>query len=92
MYAISTSTLMAYFAFLAIVHAVLAVLFYFGTWDIGVGYVFDYDVPAWLIAVLDGSAAYLLWLRYRRGLIARGSVLSSHWWPQPSWWPGRCGL
>jgi hypothetical protein len=67
MYAISTWTLMAYFAFLAIVHAVLAVLFYFGIWDTGVGYVFDYDVPAWLIAVLDGSAAYLLWLGYRRG-------------------------
>jgi hypothetical protein len=66
-YAISTWTLIAYFALMAIVHAVLTVLFYVGIWDTGVGYVFDYDVPAWLIAVLDGSAAYLLWLGYRRG-------------------------
>ena len=66
-YAISTWTLIAYFALLAVVHVVLTVLFYLGIWDTGVGYVFDYDVPAWLIAVLDGSAAYLLWSGYRRG-------------------------
>jgi hypothetical protein len=43
------------------------VLFYLGIWDTGVGYVFDYDVPAWLIAVVDGLAAYLLWSGYRKG-------------------------
>ena len=47
---------------------VLTVLFYLGIWDTGVGYVLDYDLPAWLIAVLDGSATYLLWLGYRRGI------------------------
>ena len=66
-YAISTWTLIAYFALMATIHVVLTVLFNIGIWDIGVGYVFDYDVPAWLIAVLDGSAAYLLWSAYRRG-------------------------
>jgi len=66
-YAISTWTLITYFALMAVVHVVLTVLFYLGIWDTGVGYIFDYDVPAWLIAVLDGSAAYLLWLGYRRG-------------------------
>jgi hypothetical protein len=66
-YAISTWTLITYFALMAVVHVVLTVLFYLGIWDTGVGYIFDYDVPAWLIAALDGSAAYLLWLGYRRG-------------------------
>jgi hypothetical protein len=66
-YTISTWTLIAYFALMAAIHLVLTVLFYLGIWDTGVGYVFDYDVPPWLIAVLDGSAAYLLWSGYRRG-------------------------
>jgi hypothetical protein len=67
-YAISTWTLITYFSLMAIVHLVLTVLFYLGIWDTGVGYVLDYDVPAWLITILDGSAAYLLWMGYRRGI------------------------
>jgi hypothetical protein len=66
--AISTWTLIGYFSLMAIVHLVLTVLFYLGIWDTGVGYVLDYDVPAWLITILDGSAAYLLWMGYRRGI------------------------
>jgi hypothetical protein len=53
---------------MAVVHVVLTVLFYLGVWDTGVGYFLDYDWPAWLIALLDGSAAYLLWVGYRRGV------------------------
>jgi hypothetical protein len=37
-------------------------------WDTGVGYFLDYDWPAWLIALLDGAAAYLLWVGYRTGV------------------------
>lgn len=66
-YAVSTWTLIGYFSLMAIVHAVLTVLFYLGIWDTGVGYVLDYDAPAWLITILDGSAAYLLWMGYYRG-------------------------
>jgi hypothetical protein len=66
-YAISTWTLIAYFTLMAVIHLVLTVLFYLGIWDTGVGYVLDYDVPAWLITILDGSAAYLLWMAYRKG-------------------------
>jgi hypothetical protein len=67
-YAISTWTLIGYFSLMAVVHLVLTVLFLFGIWDTGVGYVLDYDVPAWLITILDGVAAYLLWTAYRRGI------------------------
>ena len=67
-YAISTWTLIGYFSLMAVVHLVLTVLFLFGIWDTGVGYVLDYVVPAWLITILDGVAAYLLWTAYRRGI------------------------
>jgi hypothetical protein len=53
---------------MAAVHLVLTVLFYLGIWDTGVGYVLDFDVPAWLITILDGAAAYMLWVAYRRGI------------------------
>jgi hypothetical protein len=53
---------------MAIVHVVLTLLFYLGVWDTGVGYFLDFELPAWLIAALDGSAAYLLWVGYRRGV------------------------
>lgn len=66
-YAVSTWALIGFFSLMAFVHLVLTVLFYLGFWDTGVGYVLDYDVPAWLITILDGSAAYLLWIGYRRG-------------------------
>lgn len=53
---------------MAVIHLVLAVLFYLGIWDTGVGFFLDYDWPAWLIALLDGSAALLLLLGYKRGV------------------------
>ncbi len=67
-YAISTWTLIGYFSLMAVAHLVLTVLFYLGIWDTGVGYVLDFDVPAWMITILDGAAAYMLWVGYRRGL------------------------
>jgi hypothetical protein len=33
----------------------------------GVGYVLDSEWPAWLITIIDGVAAFLLWCGYRRG-------------------------
>ena len=60
--------LIFYFGVMAIIHVVLAVLFWLGVWDTGVGYFLDFDLPAWVIAVLDGSAAYFLWMGYRKGL------------------------
>jgi hypothetical protein len=66
-YAISTWALIVYFGGMAVIHVVLTVLFYLGVWDTGVGYFLDYEWPGWLIALLDGSAAYLLWVGYRRG-------------------------
>ena len=55
---------------MAIIHVALTVLFYLGVWDTGVGYFLDFDWPAWLIALLDGTAAYFLWLGYRGGSIS----------------------
>lgn len=65
-YGVSTWALIVYFGVMALVHVVLAVLFYVGVWDTGVGYFLDYDWPAWLIGLLDGLAAFLLWAGYRR--------------------------
>lgn len=67
-YAISTWALIIYFALMTAAHIVLTVLFHLGIWDTGVGYVFDYQWPVWLIALLDGSAAYLMWAGYKRGV------------------------
>jgi len=67
-YAVSTWMLIGYFSLMAVVHLVLTVLFYLGIWDTGVGYVLDFDVPAWPITILDGAAVYLLWVGYRRGI------------------------
>ena len=53
---------------MAVVHLALTILFYLGIWDTGVGYVLDFHVPAWLITILDGTAAYVLWVAYRRGI------------------------
>jgi hypothetical protein len=66
-YAIATWTLIVVFTLFAIAHLVLTVLFYIGVWDTGVGYVLDYEWPAWLITIIDGVAAFLLWSGYRRG-------------------------
>ena len=67
-YAISTWALVGYFSLMTVAHFVLTVLFYLGIWDTSVGYLLDFDVPAWLITILDAAAAYLLWLGYRRGI------------------------
>ena len=66
-YAIATWTLIVLFSFFAAAHVVLTVLFYAGVWDTGVGYVLNYEWPAWLITLIDGAAAFLLWSGYRRG-------------------------
>lgn len=55
------------FGFMAIAHVVLTVLFYTGVHDTGVGFFFDWEWPAWLIAVIDGAVAWLLWFAYKRG-------------------------
>jgi len=52
---------------MAIAHVVLTVLFYLGVWDTGFVYVLDYEWPAWLITIIDGTAAFLFWFAYRRG-------------------------
>jgi hypothetical protein len=66
-YAIATWALIVLFVFMAIAHVVLTVLFYLGIHDQGFGYVASYEWPAWLVTILDASAAVLLWIGYRRG-------------------------
>lgn len=66
-YAIATWFLIGLFTIFAAAHLVLTVLFYIGVWDTGVGYVLDFEWPAWLITLLDATAAALLWSGYRRG-------------------------
>ena len=65
-YAIATWFLIGLFAFFAVAHVVLTVLFFIGVWDTGVGYVLDYEWPAWLITLIDALAASSLWYGYRR--------------------------
>lgn len=60
--------LIVYFGVMAIIHVVLAVSFWLGVWDTGVGYFLDFDLPAWVIALLDASAAFFLWMGYRKGM------------------------
>lgn len=67
-YAVSTWALIVYFGLMAVIHVVLSLSYLLGLWETGVGYFLDYDWPAWLIALLDGSAALLLWIGYRRGV------------------------
>ena len=50
---------------MAAAHVVLTVLFHTGVHDTGVGYVFDWEWPAWLITIIDGTVAWLLWFAYR---------------------------
>lgn len=66
-YAIATWALIVLFSFFAVTHVILTVLFYTGVWDTGVGYVLNYEWPAWLITLIDGAAVFLLWSGYRRG-------------------------
>jgi len=72
-YVVATWVLIGLFSFFAVAHLVLTVLFLIGVWDTGVGYVLDYEWPAWLITLIDGVAALLLWSGYRRGS-------SRPWW------------
>ena len=65
-YGVASWILIGLFAFLAVAHVVLTVLFYTGVHDTGVGYVFDWEWPVWLIVIIDGSVAWLLWFAYRR--------------------------
>jgi hypothetical protein len=58
--------LVGLFTFMAAAHVVLTVLFYTGVHDTGVGYVFDWEWPAWLITIIDATVAWLLWFAYRR--------------------------
>lgn len=59
--------LIGLFAFLAAAHVVLTLLYYTGVHDTGVGYVFEWEWPAWLITIIDATVAWLLWFAYRRG-------------------------
>lgn len=65
-YGVSTWVLVGLFTLLAIAHVVLTVLFYLGIHDTGVGFVFDWEWPAWLITIMDGSAAWMFWYAHRR--------------------------
>jgi cytochrome bd-type quinol oxidase subunit 2 len=69
-YATATWALIVLFGLLAAVHVVLTILFYAGVHDQGFGYFFSSEWPAWLITVLDGAAAAMLWFGYRRGVEA----------------------
>jgi hypothetical protein len=66
-YGISTWILIGLFALLAVSHVVMTVLFYVGVVDQGFGYIFGFEWPSWLITLLDGLAAVMLWFAYRRG-------------------------
>jgi hypothetical protein len=66
-YGVSNWILIGLFALLAMIHVVMTVLFYVGVLDQGFGYMFDFEWPAWLITLLDGSVAVMLWFAYRRG-------------------------
>ena len=59
--------LIGLFTFLAGAHVVLTVLFYTGVHDTGVGFVLDWEWPAWIITIIDAAVAWLLWFAYRRG-------------------------
>ena len=65
-YKVSTWALVGLFALMAVAHVVLTVVFYLGIHDTGVGFVFGWEWPAWLITIMDGSAAWMYWYAYRR--------------------------
>ena len=77
-------------------HVVLTVLFYTGVHDTGVGYVLDWEWPAWLITVIDATIAASLWFAYRRGageprqglistIVAASMALARAAWMAPLW-------
>jgi hypothetical protein len=66
-YGVASWILIGLFAFLAAAHVVLTLLYYTGVHDTGVGYIFGWEWPAWLITIIDATVAWLLWFGYRRG-------------------------
>ena len=66
-YGVSTWILIVLFALLAVIHVAMTVLYYVGVVDQGFGYIFSFEWPSWLITLLDGLAAAMLWFAYRRG-------------------------
>ncbi len=66
-YGASSWILIGLFALLAVIHVAMTVLFYVGVVDQGFGYIYDFEWPSWLITLLDGLAAVMLWYAYRRG-------------------------
>jgi hypothetical protein len=66
-YGISTWILIGLFALLALSHVVMTVLFYVDVVDQGFGYIFGFEWASWLITLLDGLSAVMLWFAYRRG-------------------------
>lgn len=66
-FTVASWILIGLFGFLAAAHVVLTVLFYTGVNDQGYGYVFDWEWPAWLIVIIDGATAWLLWFNLERG-------------------------
>ena len=44
----------------------LTVLFFTGVHATGVGYIFGWEWPAWIIIIIDATVAWLLWFAYRR--------------------------
>jgi len=66
-YGVASWILIGLFAFLAAAHVVLTLLYYTGVHDTGVGYIFEWEWPAWLITIIDATVAWLLWFAYRRG-------------------------
>ena len=90
-YGVSSWVLIGLFALLAVSHVVMTVLFYIGVVDQGFGYIYDFEWPSWLITVLDGLAAVMLWFAYRRAAEAPwlGLVLthaaSAIMWGRAEW-------
>ena len=66
LYAIATWVLIVLFGLLAFIHFVITGLYYLGMWDQGIGYFLSFEWPAWLITVVDATAAAMLWFGFRR--------------------------
>jgi len=64
-YHVASWILVGLFTFMAAAHLVLTVLFYTGVHDTGVGYMLNWEWPAWLVTIIDATVAWLLWFSYR---------------------------
>lgn len=95
-YRVASWILVGLFTFMAGAHVVLTVLFYTGVHDTGVGYVLDWEWPAWLITVIDATVAALFWFAYRHGaaeprrglaatVVAAVMALARAAWMAPLW-------